>query len=63
MSADCPGRLEWQWVRYIWQYRRRHRGRLLAAVADHAPDTPLVRLRTRREVRAFLTGPPGFRAA
>lgn len=54
LAAGCPDRIEWQWLRYIWDYRRRHRGRLLTAIARYAPDTPLVRLRSRRQVRDFL---------
>ncbi|BCJ26303.1 hypothetical protein [Actinocatenispora sera] len=52
-APGCPERIEWQFLRYIGGYRRRHRGRLLAAIARYAPDTPLVRLRTRRQVREF----------
>lgn len=53
LAPGCPERIEWQFLRYIWAYRRRHRGRLLAAIARYAPDTPLVRLRSRRQVREF----------
>jgi adenylate kinase family enzyme len=49
-------RIEWQFLRYIWGYPRHHRGRLLAAVAEYAPDTPMVRLRSRRAVREFVAG-------
>lgn len=55
LPPGCPERMEWQHVRYMARYRREHRGRLLAAVAEHAPHTPLVRLCSRRAVRAFVS--------
>ncbi|HEY3501238.1 MAG TPA: adenylate kinase [Actinocatenispora sp.] len=55
LPPGCPERVDWQFLRYMWQYRRKHRGRLLTVIADHAPDTPLVRLGSRRAVRAFVS--------
>jgi cytidylate kinase len=43
-------------LRYVLTYRRRMRPRVLAAVAEHAPDAVLVRLRGRGHARRWLAG-------
>lgn len=53
-AAGCPERWSWSFLGYIWSYPTHHRPRLLAAFADHAADTRILVLRSRRDVRAFL---------
>ncbi|NYF57579.1 AAA family ATPase [Micromonospora purpureochromogenes] len=54
LPAGCPERLDLGFLHYIWRYPGRSRPRVFAAVAAHAPDLPVVRLRTRRQVRRWL---------
>jgi adenylate kinase family enzyme len=49
-------RVSAQVLRYVLTYRRRMRPRVLAAVAEHAPDAVLVRLRGRGHARRWLAG-------
>ncbi|MGC5017807.1 hypothetical protein [Micromonospora sp. DT47] len=54
LAAGCPERLDLDFLRSVRQYPRRSRPRVLAAVATHAPRLPVVRLRSRGQVRRWL---------
>jgi adenylate kinase family enzyme len=56
MGPDCPERLDPVFLRYIWDFDRKARPRIEALIAEHAPATPLLRLRGDRQVAAFLAG-------
>lgn len=53
LPADCPERLEWQFLMWVWNYERRSRGRVISLLA--ASGLPVVHLRTRREAERWLT--------
>ncbi|MGN9915008.1 hypothetical protein [Micromonospora palomenae] len=50
LPAGCPERLDLSFRRYPG----RSRPRVFAAVAAHAPELPVVRLPSRRQVRRWL---------
>ena len=52
MAPNCPERLEWEFVRWIWTYPRRRRPGVLAKVAAHGK--PLAVLRTRADTERFV---------
>ncbi|MFG3713594.1 adenylate kinase [Micromonospora sp. NPDC047730] len=58
LPPGCPEKIDAVFLRYVWRYPRRSRPRLLAAVATHAPALPVVRLRSRAEVRRWLAELP-----
>ncbi|WP_234038931.1 adenylate kinase [Micromonospora coerulea] len=58
LPDGCPERLDLPFLRYVWRYPRHSRPRVLAAVASVAPDLPVVRLRTRAELRRWLASLP-----
>ncbi|MGA9510476.1 MAG: hypothetical protein WBV55_17790 [Candidatus Sulfotelmatobacter sp.] len=41
-------------LKFIWNFDRVNRPRIEAARASHGPDVPVLRLRTSREIAAFL---------
>ena len=53
MSAGCPERFSWEFVKWIWDFNKNNRVRnyTYLAQAKHAQS---VVLKNRREVRAFL---------
>ena len=53
-AAGCPERWDGAFVRWVWNYRRDSRPRALAAIATHAPDSDVVVLTSRAEVRRWL---------
>ncbi|WP_231933365.1 AAA family ATPase [Micromonospora coxensis] len=58
LPDGCPERLDLDFIRYVSQYPRRSRPRVLAAVSAHAPALPVVRLRSRRQVGRWLESLP-----
>lgn len=54
MSAGCPERLSWEFLRWIWTYPRRRRPAILSRLAALGTDQRAVVLRSRAEVAAFL---------
>ncbi|MFC0625903.1 topology modulation protein [Kribbella deserti] len=55
-AAGCPEAIDWQFLKYVWRFRRDTAPRIEAALGDFQP---LVRLRSRREVARYLQGDPG----
>ncbi|MBY8871045.1 adenylate kinase [Micromonospora sp. PLK6-60] len=54
----CAERLDLEFLRYVWHYPRRSRPRVFAALAETAPDLPVVRLRRPADVRRWLATLP-----
>lgn len=55
MAADCPERVTLEFVRWVWNYPRRARPKVLALLQAHARDKRIIRLRSQTEVEKFLT--------
>lgn len=59
MGAGCEERLTWQFVRWVWDYPRRTRGKVLAKLdAAAARGARVTILRSAAEVERFAAGPP-----
>lgn len=56
LGADCPEKLDWQFLRWIWTYPTTRRPGILARLAALPPEVQVVRLRSRRAVRRFVAG-------
>jgi adenylate kinase family enzyme len=56
MGPECPEQLDWEYVRWIWNYPRNSLPRTLDRMAAHQDHQRQVRLRSRREIAAFLSG-------
>lgn len=57
MREGCPERLTGEFLRWIWEYPKRQRPNILQKLA-RLEHQQVVRLRSRREVEAFLENPP-----
>lgn len=57
MREGCPERLTGEFLRWIWEYPKRQRPNILQKLA-RLEHKQVVRLRSRREVEAFLENPP-----
>lgn len=54
LAPGCPEKIDFAFYGYIWNWDRLTRPRVEAAIEAFARDTPLVRLRSDREVTAWL---------
>lgn len=56
MAPDCPERLTWEFLVWIWSYPRRRRPQVLRKLSALSPDQSVRVLRSRRDVTEFLAG-------
>lgn len=57
MAEGCPDRLTPEFVRWVWDYPRLSRPKVLARLAAAGAGKRIIRLRSRREVERFLAAP------
>ncbi|BBK30056.1 adenylate kinase family enzyme [Stella humosa] len=58
LAPGCPERLDLAFLRYIWNFDRDMKPKILAAVAQHGPGVPMVTLHDDAEAAAFLATMP-----
>jgi adenylate kinase family enzyme len=56
MTDGCAEQWDWEFIEWIWNFRRIHHAATLAALARHAGRVRVVTLRTPAEVKEFLNG-------
>ncbi len=61
-APGCPERIDLEFLRYVWQFRRVYRPRVLDAIECHGPGRHVVRLGSPAEARAFLKDPGAIAA-
>jgi len=54
MAAGCPERIDLEFVRYVWTYRREQRPQLVAYVDGLRPDQALIHIVDRRQSDRYL---------
>lgn len=54
LAPGCPERFDLAFYQYIWTWNRRVRPRMSRALSEFAPATPLIRLASDRQMRAFV---------
>jgi adenylate kinase family enzyme len=57
MSPNCPERLTWEFITWVWTYPSRRRGEILRKLAALDGHQRTVVLASRRDVRRFLDEP------
>jgi adenylate kinase family enzyme len=58
MASDCPEQLDWQFVRYVWDYPNRSRPSILQKLAQLSNYQTLIVLRSPQEVDQFVRSLP-----
>ena len=53
MGAGCPERLDWEFLRYVRDFNKTNREKLLSKIAAADPSVKVITLKSRREVRKF----------
>ncbi|MQB43127.1 AAA family ATPase [Rhizobium sp. ICMP 5592] len=54
MAPGCPEKIEWQFLRFIWTFEQVYSPRIIAGLAEHGPDIPVLQLTSRRQMHALL---------
>jgi len=55
MAEGCRERLNAEFIVWVWNYPRRSKPKVVKLLAEHAEGKTIVWLRTRAEVKEFLT--------
>ena len=55
LPEGCPERLDWKLMREAWRYDDERRPVIEAEHLRHGPPVPIIRLRSDRAIRDFLT--------
>ena len=56
MPADCPERLDWEFLIFVWKWGRAGQGKALALLDKMRERTRIVHLTSPVQVRRFLAG-------
>jgi adenylate kinase family enzyme len=56
LAPGCPEKIDFGFYRYIWNFRKKNEAATIEALAAYAPEARLIRLRSDREIAAFLDG-------
>lgn len=62
MTPGCQERVTWEFIRWIWEYPRKQRPRVMARLAAPRPDQQAVVLRSTADADRFLRSIPAARA-
>lgn len=53
MADGCRERIDWEFIKFVWEYRKVRRPRILSAMKEYSPNTDVIRLVSTREVDSF----------
>jgi adenylate kinase family enzyme len=59
LPQGCPERVDWEFVRWVWDFPGDNRPRILDMIASLGPDVELVIIRRRSHARAVLAAISG----
>ncbi len=54
LPPGCPERMDWAFLKWIWNYRKTRRPEIVKRLAEYADDRMVVMLRSPRDVSALL---------
>jgi len=56
MADGCPEKVDWQFLKYVWRYQAEHTQARNAKIAEFGGHTRIVRLKSPRDITAFVDG-------
>jgi adenylate kinase family enzyme len=56
MGPGCPERLDWEFLKFVWNYPERNRPKTLEKIAKAAKEKQVFHLKSRAEVARFVAG-------
>lgn len=57
MTEGCLEKLDWEFMSWVWDYSRRSRPKIVKLIREHANGKRVVWLRSKADVRKFLSDP------
>ncbi|WP_341527616.1 hypothetical protein WKK05_34885 [Nostoc sp. UHCC 0302] len=54
MASDCPEKLTWEFLKFIWTYPITRRPVILEKLSKLAPNQQIIILKKPQEIRSFL---------
>ncbi|SCB17058.1 AAA family ATPase [Rhizobium hainanense] len=54
MAPGCIEKIDWEFLRFIWTFEGKFTPRVLAGLAQHGPDVPVLQLTSRRQMSELL---------
>lgn len=54
MAPGCIEKVDWEFLRFIWTFEEKFTPRVLAGLAEHGPEVPVLQLKSRGEMRQLL---------
>jgi adenylate kinase family enzyme len=54
MAAGCDEKIDWEFIRWVWNYPKRQRPQVLELMREHAASKQMIRLRSPAEAERFL---------
>lgn len=54
MAPGCIEKIDWEFLAFIWTFEERYTPHIVAGMAAHGPDKPVIELKSRRQMRHLL---------
>ncbi len=54
MADDCPEKFDWEFLKWIWDFENRSKGKMEKLLEQYENEKTIIRLRSKREVENFL---------
>jgi adenylate kinase family enzyme len=58
LAPGCPEKVDWEFLRYVWDFPGKERPRVVAMLAEHGRHLQPMVFRRDRDVALFLDGLP-----
>ena len=56
LAPGCPEKIDWEFLRYVWEFPRKERPRVVAMLAEHGQHLRPAVFRRDRDAARFLDG-------
>lgn len=54
MAPGCVEKIDWEFLQFIWTFEEKFSPRIVAGLAEHGPDVPVLQLKSRRQMQRLL---------
>ncbi|MEI2300347.1 AAA family ATPase [Ensifer sp. MJa1] len=54
MAPGCIEKIDREFLEFIWTFEKKFSPRIVAGLAEHGPDVPVLQLKSRRQVQRLL---------